>query len=324
MSHAREREDRTRGYEHGYSGRKLDLDQVALFTHHYLAGYTHGKLTLEAEQANAVKLAAAEEKLAGLKELRDDFAENGPDGSEYAKRVGEVRTESSTGGQKGVKPERMSLIPVEALEIMGRLYGFGEGKYAAHNWRKGYEWSKSYDSLQRHAGAFWRGEDFDEETGLPHLAGVVFHAFTLMIFMEEQPGFDDRFKKPAGNPAPNPMGAVIPTYYEVNSHPTEGGGYRYEWVACWDGNEDIVGILGQAEIKVALVKAEDLPAGIQQTALELGYKRVLQLEDRTYIAPNTEIKFQKGEVLGVKSLDEKVKSHDSDGDEHNFAPPYDR
>lgn len=106
----------------------------------------------------------------------------------------EIRTTSSTGGQKGVKPERMSLIPVEALEIMGRLYGFGAEKYAAHNWRKGYEWSKSYDSLQRHANAFWRGEDIDEETGLPHLAGVAFHAFTLMIFMQEQPGFDDRFK----------------------------------------------------------------------------------------------------------------------------------
>lgn len=106
----------------------------------------------------------------------------------------EVRTTSSTGGEKGVKPERMSLIPVEALEIMGRLYGFGAQKYAAHNWRRGYEWSKSYDALQRHASAFWRGEDIDEETGLPHLAGVVFHAFTLMIFMEEQPDFDDRYK----------------------------------------------------------------------------------------------------------------------------------
>lgn len=113
------------------------------------------------------------------------------------KTGGEVRTTSSTGGQKGVKPERMSLIPVEALEIMGRLYGFGAQKYDAHNWRKGYEWSKSYDALQRHASAFWRGEDLDEETGLPHLAGVVFHAFTLMIFMEEQPDFDDRYKPEA-------------------------------------------------------------------------------------------------------------------------------
>lgn len=106
---------------------------------------------------------------------------------------GEVRTISETGGEKGVKPERFDLLPVEALEVMARLYGFGAEKYAAHNWRKGYEWSKSYASLQRHANAFWRGEDIDAETGLPHLAGVAFHAFTLMVFMEEQPGYDDRF-----------------------------------------------------------------------------------------------------------------------------------
>lgn len=107
----------------------------------------------------------------------------------------EIRTTSSTGGQKGVKPEMFSLIPVEALEIMARLYGFGAKKYAAHNWRKGYEWSKSFDSLFRHAFAALRGEDIDEETGLPHLAGAAFHCFTLMVFMQEHPEFDDRFKK---------------------------------------------------------------------------------------------------------------------------------
>ena len=107
----------------------------------------------------------------------------------------EVRSESSTGGQKGVKPERYDLIPIEALDIMARLYGFGAVKYAAHNWRKGYDWSKSYASLMRHATRFWAGEDFDEETGLPHLAGAAFHCFTLMVFMQEHPDFDDRFKR---------------------------------------------------------------------------------------------------------------------------------
>lgn len=107
----------------------------------------------------------------------------------------EVRTVSSTGGQKGVKPERYDLIPIEALDIMARLYGFGAQKYAAHNWRKGYEWSKSFASLMRHATRFWAGEDIDEETGLPHLAGAAFHCFTLMVFMQEQPDFDDRYKK---------------------------------------------------------------------------------------------------------------------------------
>jgi hypothetical protein len=105
----------------------------------------------------------------------------------------EVRTVSETGAMKGVKPARHSLIPVEALDVMARLYGFGATKYADHNWRKGYEWSKSFDSMIRHANAFWAGEDIDKETNLPHLASVAWHAFTLMIFMTEHPELDDRY-----------------------------------------------------------------------------------------------------------------------------------
>lgn len=108
----------------------------------------------------------------------------------------EVRTTSSTGGEKGVKPERYDLIPVEALAQVARLYGNGAKKYKAHNWRQGYEWSKSYAALQRHANAFWQGEDIDPEMGLPHLAAVVFHALALMTFMDEFPEFDDRFIGP--------------------------------------------------------------------------------------------------------------------------------
>lgn len=108
----------------------------------------------------------------------------------------EVRTTSSTGGEKGTKPERYDLIPVEAMAKVAQLYGRGAEKYAAHNWRRGYEWSKSYAALQRHSNAFWSGEDLDPEMQLPHLASVVFHALTLMTFMEEQPDFDDRFIGP--------------------------------------------------------------------------------------------------------------------------------
>lgn len=105
---------------------------------------------------------------------------------------GEVRTTSATGGVKGVKPERYDLIPVGALAQVARLYGAGARKYQDHNWAKGYEWSKSYAAMQRHANAFWGGEDIDEEMGLPHLASVVFHALTLLTFMEEQRDYDDR------------------------------------------------------------------------------------------------------------------------------------
>lgn len=107
----------------------------------------------------------------------------------------EVRTTSSTGGEKGTKPERYDLLPVEALASVARLYGEGAKKYSEHNWRKGYEWSKSYAALQRHANEFWKGVDLDPETGEPHLAAVIFHALTMITFMYEHPDFDDRYAK---------------------------------------------------------------------------------------------------------------------------------
>lgn len=112
--------------------------------------------------------------------------------------TGEVRTTSSTGAQKGVKPERYDLIPVEALAEVARHYGRGAEKYAAHNWRKGYEWSKSFAALMRHAQQFWAGENIDEETGSHHMAGVVFHALSLITFTSEHPEMDDRWARDEG------------------------------------------------------------------------------------------------------------------------------
>jgi len=60
------------------------------------------------------------------------------------------------------------------------------------NWERGYAWSKSFGALMRHAWAFWRGEDIDEETGSHHLAAVVFHAFALMEYSQTHPEKDDR------------------------------------------------------------------------------------------------------------------------------------
>lgn len=107
----------------------------------------------------------------------------------------ETIVESSSGGKKGQKPERYSLLPIEALDHVARLYAAGAEKYDDHNWRAGYDWSLSYDALMRHVTAFWAGEDIDPEWGernIPHLAAVAFHAFTLLVFMENNPEFDNR------------------------------------------------------------------------------------------------------------------------------------
>lgn len=109
----------------------------------------------------------------------------------------EVRTTSATGGQKGVKRARFDLIPIGPLTALAEHYGRGAEKYDNHQWRKGYEWSKSYAALQRHLTAFWDGEDIDPDpamNGASHLAAVAWHAFTLLEFAERFPEFDDRYK----------------------------------------------------------------------------------------------------------------------------------
>ncbi len=108
--------------------------------------------------------------------------------------AGEVRSVSSTGGEKGVKLARFDLIPTLPLEELAKHYGRGAGKYDDHNWARGYEWSKSYAAMQRHANAFWSGVDIDEETGSLHIVAVAWHAFTLCEFFmrSEYHQFDDR------------------------------------------------------------------------------------------------------------------------------------
>lgn len=110
----------------------------------------------------------------------------------------EVRTVSSTGGEKGVKMARFDLLPTGPLWEVAELYGEGASKYADHNWRNGYEYSKSFAALMRHAWSWWNGEEIDPEMGKSHMAAVVFHAFALMEFHENFPEFDDRFKRASG------------------------------------------------------------------------------------------------------------------------------
>ena len=104
----------------------------------------------------------------------------------------EVRITSSTGGAKGSKPARFDLIPTRPWWAVAELFGYGTRKYEDRNWERGYDWSLSYAALQRHANLFWSREDDDPETGLPHLAAVVFHALALMEYARTHPEFDDR------------------------------------------------------------------------------------------------------------------------------------
>ena len=96
-----------------------------------------------------------------------------------------------TGGEKGKKLERYDLIPVRPLAEVARCFGMGARKYADRNWERGYPWSLSYASMQRHANAFWGGESIDPEVGFHHLAAVIFHAMVLLEFEVTHPEMND-------------------------------------------------------------------------------------------------------------------------------------
>lgn len=100
----------------------------------------------------------------------------------------------TTGGRKNQKPEQYSLIPVGALAEVARVYAMGAAKYSRENWRLGYDWHLSYDALQRHLNEFWAGNDRDSDSGLIHVAHAVFHCFTLITYLQEGLGTDDRPK----------------------------------------------------------------------------------------------------------------------------------
>jgi len=107
--------------------------------------------------------------------------------------MSEIRvTDPKTGGQKGVKPERFDLIPMEALAEVARVFGFGATKYAQHNYLKGYSWNLSLGAMQRHIACWQQGEDTDPESSCNHLAHAAWHCLALIMFQKHGLGTDDR------------------------------------------------------------------------------------------------------------------------------------
>lgn len=105
---------------------------------------------------------------------------------------GEVRVTSATGGQKGRKQAQLGAIDPAALGVVAEVAGYGTEKYDRYNFLKGYDWSLSYDALQRHLLAFWGGQDNDPESGLPHLGHAAWHCLALIAFTQRHVGTDDR------------------------------------------------------------------------------------------------------------------------------------
>lgn len=101
------------------------------------------------------------------------------------------------GSEESLKDDKeklaYNLLPVDALEDVVRVYMMGAKKYAPHSWEKGMKISRIYAALLRHLFAWWRGEDNDPESGLPHLAHVTWNALALLTYHKRGLcGTDDR------------------------------------------------------------------------------------------------------------------------------------
>lgn len=74
------------------------------------------------------------------------------------------------------------LLPPFALEEVAKVLTFGAKKYAPENWRKVADPHNRYmDAALRHLNAHLRGEIFDTESRLPHIA----HAICCLLFIQE-------------------------------------------------------------------------------------------------------------------------------------------
>lgn len=109
---------------------------------------------------------------------------------EYAKEL----LSPSEGTKYDQEKPRLDLLDPDAMEGLAKVLTFGAKKYDAHNWRNGIVYSRLMAALHRHLLAIQRGEDFDAESGLPHIDHLGCCWMFLSSLMKTRPDLDDRWK----------------------------------------------------------------------------------------------------------------------------------
>jgi hypothetical protein len=89
------------------------------------------------------------------------------------------------------RPALMSTIAQWAIALD---YTYGADKYEDNNWAKGMPWSDVMNSFERHYMLWKAGEDYDAESGLPHIFLAGWNMMTLIDYTMTHPEFDDRMK----------------------------------------------------------------------------------------------------------------------------------
>jgi len=98
------------------------------------------------------------------------------------------------GQRKNEGKVQWSLVDFESFEDMVKVLEFGLKKYSKDNWKKGgenFKSSKICESLLRHIFSYMKGEVFDKETGLSHLAHAQCNLMFLEYYRKNNPELND-------------------------------------------------------------------------------------------------------------------------------------
>lgn len=92
------------------------------------------------------------------------------------------------------KPELQYIFAMVGLHDVARVGSFGARKYGQWNYKAGMNWMKLLGSCSRHLVAFICREDNDPESGLSHLAHLIYDALMLLEYLHDKKGTDDRYR----------------------------------------------------------------------------------------------------------------------------------
>ncbi len=84
------------------------------------------------------------------------------------------------------------ILRMQGLDDVARVGDYGAKKYDRENWAKGTSWMRFFGSMTRHLAQPLRGEWNDPESGLPHLAHLIYNALILLEWHKTGAGLDDR------------------------------------------------------------------------------------------------------------------------------------
>jgi len=89
---------------------------------------------------------------------------------------------------------RFDLLPIAPIVEVAKVFTFGAWQYGDRNWEAGFSWSRCIGAAWRHFTKWLLGEEYDDESGLHHLAHAIANLLFLLQYVITGKGVDDRQK----------------------------------------------------------------------------------------------------------------------------------